>query len=58
MRKYQDLAATVPTVLFSGRLGEYKYYDMDVIVESALELSAKVLSHNDSCVKINKVKKN
>ncbi len=26
------------TVIFDGRLGEYKYYDMDTVIEAALEL--------------------
>lgn len=25
-----------PHVVFGGRLGEYKYYDMDKVIESAL----------------------
>ena len=28
-------------VIFGGRLGEYKYYDMDAVVESALEMAGK-----------------
>ncbi len=34
--KYADLAAKNDKVLFGGRLGEYKYYDMDKVIESAL----------------------
>ena len=30
-------------VIFGGRLGEYKYYDMDAVVASALEMSKKEL---------------
>jgi UDP-galactopyranose mutase len=26
-------------VIFGGRLGEYKYYDMDKVIEAALERS-------------------
>ncbi len=34
--KYKMLAEKEKNVLFGGRLAEYKYYDMDKIVESAL----------------------
>ena len=30
-------------VLFGGRLGEYKYYDMDMVIASALDFSQKQL---------------
>lgn len=30
-------------IVFGGRLGEYKYYDMDTTIEKALELSEKIL---------------
>ena len=36
--KYVELAATQPRVLFGGRLGQYKYYDMDKVIASALEM--------------------
>ncbi len=36
--KYVDLAKKEENVLFGGRLGAYKYYDMDKVIESALEL--------------------
>ncbi len=35
--KYKELADKEETVLFGGRLGEYKYYDMDQVVEKALK---------------------
>jgi UDP-galactopyranose mutase len=35
-RKYARLAATQRTVTFVGRLAEYKYYNMDQVVASAL----------------------
>jgi len=28
-------------VIFGGRLGEYKYYDMDQVIAAALELCRK-----------------
>lgn len=34
--KYRALAATRPDVLFGGRLGQYKYYDMDKVIAAAL----------------------
>lgn len=37
-RRYQELAAAEKTVLFGGRLGQYKYYDMDKVIEAAWEM--------------------
>lgn len=34
--KYKALAATRPDVIFGGRLGQYKYYDMDKVIAAAL----------------------
>lgn len=34
--KYKVLALKEENVKFGGRLGEYKYYDMDVVVATAL----------------------
>lgn len=34
--RYAALAQQEPHVIFGGRLGEYRYYDMDAVVESAL----------------------
>lgn len=42
--KYKALAAREENVIFGGRLGEYRYYDMDAVTASALDMSAKVLS--------------
>ncbi|WP_304400594.1 UDP-galactopyranose mutase, partial [Helicobacter rodentium] len=36
--KYQELAKEKQNLLFGGRLGEYRYYDMQDVVKSALEL--------------------
>ncbi len=36
--EYEKLAQELPDVIFGGRLAEYKYYDMDKTVESALKL--------------------
>lgn len=38
-KKYLDLANNQNKVIFGGRLGQYKYYDMDVVVAEALKLS-------------------
>ena len=35
-QKYADLAAKEENVIFGGRLGQYKYYDMDKVIEAAL----------------------
>ena len=34
--KYQELAKAEGNVIFGGRLGDYKYYDMDKVIEAAL----------------------
>ncbi|HBZ77739.1 MAG TPA: UDP-galactopyranose mutase [Clostridiales bacterium] len=36
--KYRELADKEEKVIFGGRLGEYKYYDMDAVVASALSM--------------------
>jgi UDP-galactopyranose mutase len=43
-QKYADLAEKENRVIFGGRLGEYKYYDMDKVIESAMRLAKKELS--------------
>ena len=40
---YQKLAEAQPKVLFGGRLGQYKYYDMDKVIGAALEMAEKEL---------------
>lgn len=35
--QYQELAKTKPHVIFGGRLGQYKYYDMDKVIDAALK---------------------
>lgn len=40
-QRYKALATTQKKVRFGGRLGEYRYYDMDQVIAAALELSAK-----------------
>ena len=41
--KYKALAEKEPKVLFGGRLGEYKYYDMDAVIAAALTAAKAVL---------------
>jgi len=36
--EYQELAKKESDVLFGGRLGQYRYYDMDKVIEAALEM--------------------
>ncbi len=41
--KYKALADERKDVIFGGRLGEYKYYDMDKVIEDALNTAKKEL---------------
>ena len=41
--KYKEMADAQSKVLFGGRLGEYKYYDMDITIERALDMASKLL---------------
>ena len=41
---YKKLADAEPGVIFGGRLGEYKYYDMDKVIEVALSVAEKELA--------------
>ena len=41
--KYKKLADNDTKVIFGGRLGQYKYYDMDKVIEEALNLCKKIL---------------
>lgn len=47
-QKYADLAAKEERVIFGGRLGEYKYYDMDKVIESAMKKAEEVFGINSS----------
>ena len=42
-QKYAALADGEKNVIFGGRLGEYKYYDMDKVIESAMKKAGEVL---------------
>ena len=41
--KYKELASREENIIFGGRLGEYKYYDMDAVIASALSVSRQEL---------------
>lgn len=41
---YKELANQESNVIFGGRLGEYKYYDMDAVIAAALDMCEKELS--------------
>lgn len=41
--EYKALADAEENIIFGGRLGEYKYYDMDQVIAAALECVAKEL---------------
>lgn len=41
--KYRKLADKESNVIFGGRLGEYKYYDMDQVIARALEVSKNLI---------------
>ena len=42
-KKYKELAKNEKNVIFAGRLGSYRYFDMHQVVGQALELSKKEL---------------
>ena len=42
--KYKELADKENNVFFGGRLGTYSYYNMDVVVEKALQLVESILA--------------
>ena len=42
-RQYRALADGEENVIFGGRLGEYKYYDMDQVIASALQCAKRVI---------------
>ena len=41
--RYKELADKETGVIFGGRLGEYKYYDMDTTIASVLDMCEKEL---------------
>ena len=45
LARYVDLAQATPGVTFVGRLGTYRYLDMDVTIREALDTATAFLSH-------------
>lgn len=41
--QYKQLADSQTRVIFGGRLAEYKYYDMDKVIESAMEMVERLI---------------
>lgn len=46
--RYKSLAATKPNIYFAGRLGQYKYFDMDKVIYEALSLSYSRLKNHSA----------
>ena len=44
LARYQELAKSRPDVLFGGRLGSYRYYNMDQVLRAALDGARKELA--------------
>jgi UDP-galactopyranose mutase len=42
-KKYKQLAEATPDVYFAGRLGTYRYYNMDQVTAQALSLYARIM---------------
>lgn len=42
-QQYKNLASNEENVIFGGRLGDYKYYDMDQVIEQALKVCKEYL---------------
>lgn len=42
--KYKELADKEENIIFGGRLGSYKYYDMDKIIEAALTATEEMVT--------------
>ena len=43
-KQYEELAAKENNIIFGGRLGKYKYYDMDDVIAEALKDSEVILN--------------
>lgn len=43
--KYLSLAKNTPNVYFAGRMGAYKYYDMENCIADAFALAAELIKH-------------
>lgn len=47
-QRYRALAESIPSVLVCGRLGEYKYYDMDQAIGRAFVLGKKLIEQRQT----------
>lgn len=45
--RYLEMAKKLPNTYFLGRLGDYKYYNMDEAVERALEIFEKLKANKE-----------
>lgn len=45
-KQYHELSKTVPNVIFGGRLGQYRYYDMHQVIHAALTLVSREFNEN------------
>ena len=45
LERYVNIAKNEPNVTFVGRLGTYRYLDMDVTIHEALNTSDQFLAH-------------
>ena len=45
--KYKKLSEKDPNIIFGGRLGQYKYYDMDKVIEKVVrDIKNENFAHN------------
>lgn len=45
-KQYRELSKQVPNVIFGGRLGQYRYYDMHQVIHAALTLVSQEFNEN------------
>ena len=51
-KRYKELADKEKNVIFGGRLGEYKYYDMDQVIETALKNAQELIYNSERSQKL------
>ena len=54
-QKYKAMADALPDVHFAGRLGTYKYYNMDQVVAQALTLADKLAARRSATLAIDAI---
>ena len=54
--KYKTLAASELNTLFTGRLGTYKYYNMDQVVAQSLAMFKKIMQDQEPFMKSDPIK--